>query len=57
MKIQLEPYEAAQIAELLLTSDAEAREVKVQWATKLIKACLPPPSPPQYEKPQSTGMQ
>lgn len=51
MKIQLEPYEAASIAELLLASDAEAREVKVQWAVKLIKAITPPPAPPVFEKP------
>lgn len=60
MKIQLEPYEAAQIAELLLLSDQEAREIKVQWAVKLIKAITPAPAPPVFEKPlgsQVTGMQ
>lgn len=49
MKIQLEPYEAASIAELLLTKDEEAREIKVQWAIKLIKAITPAPAPPVFE--------
>lgn len=49
MQIKLEAHEAATIAELLLANDAEYKELKVQWAIKLIKGITPAPQAPKIE--------